>query len=79
MLNVKVGDEVLRMLAGTLPMKLKVTGVTADRIIIAVPGFESGPMADSWEFDRETGAEIDDRFDWGPPPKMTGSYIVVPS
>jgi len=46
-------------------MELTVTEVTHDRIICG-----------DWEFDRTTGAEIDDVLDWGPPPKSTGSYIV---
>jgi hypothetical protein len=43
-------------------MRLRVTTVTEDRVIC-------GP----WEFDRETGAEIDDFLGWGP--TVTGSYI----
>lgn len=63
--DVKVGDVVTRMLCGTMPMQLRVTAVTEQRIICG-----------EWEFDRETGAEIDDYLDWGPPPKRTGSYLV---
>lgn len=59
-----IGDEVVRWLGGTIPMRLKITAITDDRIVC-------GP----WEFDRVTGAEIDDELDWGPPPKMTGSYL----
>jgi hypothetical protein len=61
----KVGDEVTRMLAGEIPQALKITGVT-DTLIICGP----------WTFDRATGAEVDDDLGWGPPPKMTGSYII---
>lgn len=65
----KVGDTVTRMLAGTTPMELKVTEITENRIVCG-----------AWEFDRATGAEIDEDFGWGPPPKftMTGSFIKVP-
>ena len=63
--HVKVGDTVKRMLAGTIPMDLKVTEVTDDLII----------TAGGWEFDRKTGAEVDDYFNWGPPPLMTGSFL----
>ena len=63
--QVKVGDTVTRYLAGELRHMLTVTDVTSDKIICA-----------DWEFDRVTGAEIDDVLDWGPPPKATGSYIV---
>jgi hypothetical protein len=62
--NVKVGDTVVRMLAGTLPMKLPVSKVTAE-VITCV----------DWDFDRATGAEIDDLLGWGPPPLMTGSFL----
>ena len=36
-----------------------------------------------WEFDKKTGAEIDDDLGWGPPTaeepnKMTGSFIEMP-
>jgi hypothetical protein len=63
--QVNVGDVVVRYLAGSLRMHLEVTDVTHDRIICG-----------DWEFDRQTGAEIDDVLGWGPPPKQTGSYIV---
>jgi hypothetical protein len=63
--HVKVGDTVTRYLAGELRHMLTVTDVTSDKIICV-----------DWEFDRATGAEIDDVLDWGPPPKTTGSYIV---
>jgi hypothetical protein len=58
-----VGDRVVRMLAGTIPMELVVTAVTEERIICG-----------AWEFDRTTGAEIDEDLGWGP--QGTGSYLV---
>ena len=60
---VKVGDVVTRNLAGHL-MDLNVVGVSDDLI-------DCG-----WTFDRKTGAEVDEDLGWGPPPKMTGSYLV---
>jgi hypothetical protein len=61
-----VGDTVLRWLGGMAePMRLRVTAVTEHRIIC-------GP----WEFDRATGAEIDDLLGWGPA-AATGSIIRV--
>lgn len=62
--NLKVGDVVTRMLAGTIPVRLSVSAIT-DRII----------TCSTWEFDRATGAEIDEELGWGPPPLMTGSYL----
>jgi hypothetical protein len=46
-------------------MQLKVTAVTEDRIICG-----------DYEFDKRTGAEIDDFMGFGP--DFTGSYIKVP-
>ena len=60
--DITVGDLVTRDLCG-VPMPLKVTAVTDERIIC-------GP----WEFDRATGAEIDEDLGWGP--DGTGSFIV---
>ena len=64
-----VGDTVTRWLAGTIPQELAITEITDDRIICG-----------SWEFDKATGAEIDEFLGWGPPPKftMTGSFIKMP-
>jgi hypothetical protein len=64
MIDVEVGDIVTRMLAGEIPHDLRVTQLTEDKIYC-------GP----WEFCRRTGAEIDDDLNWGPPPKMTGSFL----
>jgi hypothetical protein len=60
--DVKPGDIVTRNMCG-LPMELKVSEVTSDRI-------KCGP----WEFDKSTGAEIDEDLGWGA--RATGSYLV---
>ena len=67
-----VGQEVTRWLAGTLPQKMIVLKIENGRIYCGSPEY---PGAD-WEFDPDTGAEIDDDLGFGPPPKITGSYIV---
>jgi hypothetical protein len=64
MKNVKTGDTVMRILAGSIEMPLKVTAVTETII-------ECG----DWTFDRATGAEIDDVLEWGPAYGKTGSYL----
>jgi hypothetical protein len=74
--DVTVGGKVIRMLAGTIPMPMTVTDVKDDRIVCTVMTDDGVPFCDHWEFDKVTGAEIDDFLNWGPPPKMTGSYIV---
>lgn len=56
--SVKEGDTVIRFVAGTMPTELEVTHVTNDRIVCA-----------DWEFDRISGAEIDELLGWGPPPQ----------
>ena len=66
--DIKVGDVVTRMLAGTIPLELLVTEVTDTKII----------CGGGWEFDKATGAEIDDLLNWGPPPLMTGSFLKAP-
>ncbi len=57
----KPGDQVHRFL-GPVPILLKVSRVTKDRIVCG-----------AWEFDRATGAEIDEDLGWGP--GETGSWI----
>ena len=60
--TIEVGDIVLRLLGGSVPMRLQVTEVTEDRIICGW-----------WTFSRRNGAEIDEDLGWDE--KMTGSYI----
>jgi hypothetical protein len=66
--DVKAGDTVLRLLAGTIPMELSVSEVDADFIYCGAPG-------EGWKFDRETGAEVDEELGWGPQFGATGSYL----
>ena len=63
--EIRVGDHYIRMIAGKVPHPVEVAQVLPDKIV----------MHGGWEFDPHTGAEIDDYLGWGPPPKMTGSYI----
>jgi hypothetical protein len=54
--EIAVGDFGLRWFGGIpKPMRLKVTQLTAARILCG-----------AWEFDRRTGAEIDEYLGWGP-------------
>lgn len=63
--DVAVGDTVFRFVGGNAAlMPLQVTAVTEDRIICG-----------GWEFDKRTGAEIDELLGWGP--SLTGSYILA--
>ena len=61
--HIKPGDTITRMLAGTVPMKLKVTSVDENYI-----------HCGDWKFDIKTGAEIDEDLGWDS--TGTGSYIV---
>jgi hypothetical protein len=61
--DVVVGDTVFRWFPEIIvPMELKVTAVTANRII-----------CNDWEFDRQNGAEIDEFLGWGP--THSGTFI----
>ena len=67
--HVKPGDTVRRMLAGVIPMDLKV-GLVTDELIICGTDEDSG-----WCFCRKTGLEVDKLLGWGPD-THTGSYLV---
>ena len=71
--NLKAGDLVTRMMGGEIPFAFKVIRVTDTEIHCIPEGYKNFP--DYWRFDKETGAEIDDDLNWGPPPKVTGSFI----
>lgn len=51
--HIKAGDQVTRLVCGTMPMELNVTAVD-DKLI------HCGP----WTFDRVTGGEIDEDLGW---------------
>lgn len=59
----KPGDDVTRVFGG-LKMPLKVTAC-----------FENTLVCGPWEFDLDTGMEIDDMLGWGPTFGRSGSYI----
>lgn len=59
------GDTVLRLLAGAIPMQLRVTSVD-ERLI----------HCGSRTFDRETGLEEDPELGWGVAFGVTGSFLV---
>ncbi len=58
--KLRVGDVVVRMLAGTLPMKLQVSEVTEQLVVCS-----------AWQFDKATGAEINEELGSGPRSLMT--------
>ena len=70
LLDVKAGDQVGREWGAPdtkgerAVMWLTVTEVTDDRI-----------FCNRWEFDRETGAEIDHELRWGPEYGQSGSFL----
>ena len=61
------GDVVTRMLAGTIPMRMRVSRIDTHFI-----------HCGSYKFDLFTGAEVDEMLGWGSPPLMTGSFIILP-
>jgi hypothetical protein len=66
--NVEVGDKLVRLLGGQLPMR-----VTVECIDVALIHCAGG-----WRFSRETGAEIDEDIGWDGF-RVTGSYLLPPS
>ena len=62
--EVKVGDEVTRIMGGMIMMHLKVSEVTEKRIVC-------GP----WEFSRENGMEIDEDLGWDE--NESGSWLLT--
>lgn len=75
MLEVNTGDKVTRWLAGTLPMPMVVLTVVGD-VITCSP--VEAPIEIKYEFDRATGAEIDEELGWGPKFGVTGSVLKLP-
>lgn len=65
--HVKAGDIVVRMLAGTIPMELKVHSVDETYIYCGKPGV-------GWKFLRSNGAEVDEDLGWDGV-THTGSYL----
>jgi hypothetical protein len=72
--HLKIGDKVLRLLGGEVEMPLEVTQIKEkERIVVCgAPEMPGG----FWEFDMQTGAEIDDDLQWGPKYGATGSFLV---
>lgn len=64
--EIKVGDEITRMLAGTIPMNLIVTKID-DKFIYC------GEEDEGWKFDINTGGEVDECLGWDG--INTGSFI----
>jgi hypothetical protein len=77
--HLKAGSTVTRLLAGTVPMPMRVLRVDAD-LIHCTPKEMSLHAAVRrnliWTFDRDTGAEVDDFLNWGPAYGITGSFLV---
>ena len=61
--NVQIGDQLIRNMGGII-LPVKVTKITEDKIYCG-----------AWEFDKRTGAEIDEDLNWGP--HGTGSYLAL--
>lgn len=69
--DVKVGDTVIRMLAGLMEMEMLVTEVD-DRLIHC-----SKDGVNGWTFDRKTGVEEDELLGWGVASMLTGSFLTA--
>ena len=65
-MDIEVGDKIGRQMGSDGPiMWLTVTEVDETTI-----------YCNLWQFDRATGAEIDDELQWGPEYGRSGSFIV---
>jgi hypothetical protein len=84
--HIKAGDKVTRMLAGIVPMELKVVHVDDRYIYAGAPWEEGTPPEDyaGWKFDKTYGYEVDEGIGWGVPGPdgaitPTGSFLVLPA
>jgi len=76
--SLKAGDKVSRYMDGKkLFMRMIVREVKEKSLICDALELNGTIFRGGWEFDKRTGAEIDDDLGWGPPPKSTGTYIAV--
>jgi hypothetical protein len=73
--QVRAGDRVTRMLAGTIPQELTVTKVDKELIHCCGPDGVNwcSDGCHGWTFDRATGAEVDMDLGWGA--GRTGSFL----
>jgi hypothetical protein len=60
--ELKIGDEITRMISGIIPMPLKITNID-DKYI----------YCGDWKFSKINGAEIDEYLHWDE--NNTGSFI----
>jgi len=70
--DVKVGDTVVRMLAGVVRMELVVTNVEERLIHVG----DAATGVGGWTFDRSTGIEVDEELGWGIDTGVSGSYLI---
>ena len=73
--NVKVGDKLTRMLAGTIAVEVIVLRVEKDAFYVGNP--EINRWEEGWKFDKEYGCEIDERFNSGPPLKYPATISFI--
>jgi hypothetical protein len=68
--DVEVGDGLIRMLGGSVPMHVVVTRADENFIYCATPCGR-----DEWTFERPTGVEYDPELHWGSSWGATGSMV----
>lgn len=71
----KKGDQVMRMLAGTVPMKMIITGV--DDVFIYCKPADEPDFPDQWKFRLDTLAEVDEELGFDGI-NFTGSFLLPP-
>lgn len=77
--DLKPGDRVTRLLAGLLPMEMRVLRIEGDNLICfpveAASYMDENDPGSCYTFNRDNGGEVDLELGWNPPHTPTGSVL----
>jgi hypothetical protein len=75
--HLKVGDNVTRLMGGSLRMKMVVREIKEDLLVCDCIDRDTGKIVHGgWTFDRNSGVEEDADLKWGVKFGVTGSVLV---
>ena len=77
--SLSVGDNVIRLMGETVPMRMRVLKVDGGLIYATHDQLSTAKAIRKnliWTFDAETGAEVDHGLGWGPAYGITGTRLV---
>lgn len=77
--SLRVGDNVIRLMGETVPMRMRVLKVEGGLIYATHDEISTATAIRKnliWTFDAETGAEVDHELGWGPAYGITGTRLV---